>query len=467
MTLKFATGLVAFFSTLLVLSTECSAQGRFLSAVNYAEFRYDSLLTYVEIYTSISPAGLTFHAIENKSEKGRFVTTARLKFKFRNTTNDSVSGIGDEIPIAVADTDSLRGTSGFVGVTKLLFEPGNYEVNAYASCGDSSKIIDSANFVLAVKEYVDSKLSVSDVELCNEISNVTSDKDAYGKNTLHVVPNPKALYGLGMPVLPYYTEIYGLTKSHDTTEFGLRRNVIDTYGRVIKTKVELRSGTSRNPVEVGSVNISDLPTGKYALELQVADSLSHQSTFSNQYFFVYNPYVRPGEVPEGKSIDVLASPFFNMGESALDNTFHAASYLASDDQQNRYRSLKTVDAKRAFLARFWSQQNQLSGPDGPNSWENFEKRYSYANTKYRTAFKDGWLTDRGRVYIQYGAPDDIDRHPNASGNKPYETWTYNSIESGVIFVFVDQTGFNDYVLVHSTKQGEVDDPDWQKYVQSQ
>ena len=41
--------------------------------------------------------------------------------------------------------------------------------------------------------------------------------------------------------------------------------------------------------------------------------------------------------------------------------------------------------------------------------------------------KDGYRTDRGRVYLIYGEPDQIDRFPSETNMKPYEVWYYNSI----------------------------------------
>ena len=79
--------------------------------------------------------------------------------------------------------------------------------------------------------------------------------------------------------------------------------------------------------------------------------------------------------------------------------------------------------------------------------------------------KEGWQTDRGRVYLLYAEPDEVERFPNQGDSKPYEIWQYNQIESGVIFVFIDRTGLGDYTLVHSTKRGELQDESWQQHLQ--
>jgi hypothetical protein len=78
--------------------------------------------------------------------------------------------------------------------------------------------------------------------------------------------------------------------------------------------------------------------------------------------------------------------------------------------------------------------------------------------------RNGWHTDRGRIYILYGEPDEVERFPNSDNVKPYEIWHYHQIESGVMFIFVDRTGSEDYTLVHSTKRGEVQDSNWEQYL---
>jgi hypothetical protein len=70
-------------------------------------------------------------------------------------------------------------------------------------------------------------------------------------------------------------------------------------------------------------------------------------------------------------------------------------------------------------------------------------RVEYANENFSTN-RDGWETDRGRIYVLYGEPTDIERHPFEINSKPYEVWYYDHLNRR--FVFVDYTGFGDYEL---------------------
>ncbi|MHA1988555.1 MAG: hypothetical protein ACW98D_18135, partial [Promethearchaeota archaeon] len=68
------------------------------------------------------------------------------------------------------------------------------------------------------------------------------------------------------------------------------------------------------------------------------------------------------------------------------------------------------------------------------------------------------------VHIMYGEPTEIERYPNQIESRPYEIWSYDSLEGGVVFIFADLTGFSDYQLVHSTKRGELRDDNWQRRI---
>ena len=107
-------------------------------------------------------------------------------------------------------------------------------------------------------------------------------------------------------------------------------------------------------------------------------------------------------------------------------------------------------------------RHEASSPSGlPLMRSEFLRRVALANERYPRFGKEGWRTDRGRVLIVYGEPDQIDRHPSESEGKPYETWQYYQLEGGVEFDFLDRNGFGNYELVNSTKRGEIRDDDWQ------
>jgi GWxTD domain-containing protein len=130
------------------------------------------------------------------------------------------------------------------------------------------------------------------------------------------------------------------------------------------------------------------------------------------------------------------------------------------NQQERAAFLKlTTDAEREkFIEQFWLRRDPTPGTPENEFKEEHYRRIAYANERFAGS-KPGWKTDRGRMYIQWGPPDEIDSHPsggtydNGAGVgtvKPFEEWRYNYVEGAgrnVTLKFVDNSHTGDYQLV--------------------
>jgi GWxTD domain-containing protein len=139
----------------------------------------------------------------------------------------------------------------------------------------------------------------------------------------------------------------------------------------------------------------------------------------------------------------------------MDLEFKWLRYEVTDQERTQYEQLKGVEGKRKFFGEFWRRR-------APGSKEEFLRRVGHANSTFQIMGREGYKTDRGRVYMMYGPPDDYERHPNDSDSRPYDIWTYNSIQGGVFFVFLQRQSGGDYELVHSTHRNELHDENWQR-----
>ena len=98
----------------------------------------------------------------------------------------------------------------------------------------------------------------------------------------------------------------------------------------------------------------------------------------------------------------------------------------------------------SLLDEFWSKRDPTPNTEFNETKEEFFRRVQYANEHFGITAKPGWKTDRGRIYITYGQPDEIERHPFDLNYYPYEIWYYYSLN--LTFVFVDRTGDGNYIL---------------------
>lgn len=118
-------------------------------------------------------------------------------------------------------------------------------------------------------------------------------------------------------------------------------------------------------------------------------------------------------------------------------------YIARDDEISQMRNAETDEEKRRLFYEFWKRRDPDPNTPRNELMEEYYDRVAYANQNF-TRFLEGWMTDMGMVYIQFGPPDNIERHPFESDSKPYEIWYYYKLNRE--FVFVDESGFGDYRL---------------------
>ncbi|MGC2330572.1 MAG: GWxTD domain-containing protein [Candidatus Acidiferrales bacterium] len=136
-------------------------------------------------------------------------------------------------------------------------------------------------------------------------------------------------------------------------------------------------------------------------------------------------------------------------------------YIITPEERHTFLHLSTNEEREQFIEAFWQRRN----PD-PDSAENTYKeehyrRIAYANEHFASGIP-GWKTDRGKIYIMWGPPDEIDAHPTGgTWDRPmdqgggetttyaYEDWRYRYLEGigeNVELEFVDPTGTGEYHL---------------------
>ena len=94
-------------------------------------------------------------------------------------------------------------------------------------------------------------------------------------------------------------------------------------------------------------------------------------------------------------------------------------YIISDDEKATFKALANEEERENFVEQFWARRN----PDprsGDNAFkEEHYRRIAYANEHYTSGIA-GWRTDRGRIYIMLGPPDQLESHPTGGTyDRPY------------------------------------------------
>jgi GWxTD domain-containing protein len=134
-------------------------------------------------------------------------------------------------------------------------------------------------------------------------------------------------------------------------------------------------------------------------------------------------------------------------------------WIITDEEAKAFKTLSNDEERDAFIEQFWLRRNP--NPDSPENEfrEEHYRRIQYANDHF-AAGKPGWKTDRGHIYIAFGAPDSIDSHPSGGAYQrpmdegggetstfPFETWHYRYLEGigeNIDLEFVDSCQCGDY-----------------------
>ncbi|MBP1679173.1 MAG: hypothetical protein H6Q29_1084 [Bacteroidetes bacterium] len=417
--------------------------------VDIARFRGgDDRHSFIEMYYAFPRNSLTF----TRDSAGY---SAGLDMTLRVYQRDSIV-VADRwlVPQASAEAVADSPVVNLVGLAQVQLMEGEYVFKLLSRDRFNTQRADSISLRVPVHPVAATGPVLSDVEFASSIRMNPPTQGQFYKNTLEVVPNVGGIFTEEQRCF-YYAEAYNLVRGTDTTDYMLRTTVFDAVGREMLSREKPKRRPGESSVIADQFGVGRLKTGTYALVLSLLDTAGKVITTSGKKFYVYNSQLGVDSSMLSAAANLPMNIYMAMGEAELDQEFRWLRYEANDTERSNYEQLSGAESKRKFLSDFWRTR-----PAGRR--DEYLARVAAANQTLRAGGKEGFRTDRGRVLIMYGTPDDVDRHPNEIDSRPYEIWSYNNIQGGVIFVFVQRTAGAEYELVHSTHRNELRDDNWDR-----
>jgi len=143
------------------------------------------------------------------------------------------------------------------------------------------------------------------------------------------------------------------------------------------------------------------------------------------------------------------------------------TYIITDEERKAFKKLATDDERERFIEEFWRRRDPDPDTDENEFKEEYYERIAYANEHFASGLP-GWKSDRGRIWIMYGKPDERETHPmggqydrpsyeggGSTSTYPFETWFYRylaGVGSGVEIEFVDPTGSGEYRIARNPNE---------------
>lgn len=267
---------------------------------------------------------------------------------------------------------------------------------------------------------------------------LVSEVDSLDPKALETQPFYSSRGGAHPEALAVYYEIW---HRGDGT-LSLSSRIEDRRGHEMHQRQQDRfypQGISRNLLEVP---LDRLGSGEYEVMLELLPAGVKRSRERSNFFRFGRKKTRQANRAEAR-FDVrwrngLRTPV------DLDRNVEQLRYILPG---RRYRDLSEsgMDRKLQLFKEFWESVDPTPDTEENELQLEYYRRAEFADTRFSWSRFPGWRSDRGRIYMIHGDPDEVERFEGNMDQPAWERWYYE--QNGREFLFVDRAGFGDYQLL--------------------
>jgi GWxTD domain-containing protein len=382
----------------------------YLDVLNF--FSPDSTKTRLDVYAEIPFSKVEFRRDRNSNN---FVSdvdfTLNIRDKYNNSVFDKV--YKEEITTPKTDIEYLASNSQII-IKNFFLEPGEYrvKVSVYEL---STKRQAEKEVNATVKDFLKDPLSISDIMIVSKLNEVNGRK--------YITPSASR----NVTDLDTFYLFFFVYKNSEQPSVDVNCKISDLKGEQLFSRNESIDITSG--IDIENRLFVAVPTAKFSFGKYKIDVTASTTQYT----------------AEQKADLDNENLEFPVDLTNIDDAISQLQYIAKDDELDHIKDGKTDVEKRKRFIEFWDSKDPSPSTRRNEVMIEYYKRIKYADKHFSTAYTEGWRTDMGMVYIIFGMPNNIERHPYEMGTKPYEIWEYYELNRQ--FVFVDDTGFGDYRLI--------------------
>lgn len=377
----------------------------------------------LEVYYQVFNNTLAF-----KKSDDLFKAEFEINIAVLDKKGKKIAGESQEKTVSVASEAKANSTTDF-RVSQITFTlvPEKYEVRFTLKDKTAGKSY-TKEFEADAKKLKSSQPALSKILFAQAAGPVQSTSDQFAKGNLTVVPSVSRSYGgEDDSKLLYYMEIYSGVDAQE-------KLTVQTLLRQKKGEMVYRDTLSTEigrPIirQLREISIVDFEPGEYELEVELQGR-------------------RGKKLAEEKGTFQIKWTEESLLEHNWNLMVRQISLIADSKEHKALEEAKTIEERRKALKEYWSSKDPF--PETPRNElkVEFYRRISYANENFGYLGRAGWETDRGRVLVRYGVPDQIDDFPFSLSSYPYQEWHYYKGGRYRKFTFVDDNHDGDYRLVY-------------------
>jgi GWxTD domain-containing protein len=451
-----------FFTAILFFNTVFS---NITVYFNYGVFNTNNNKPYLETYLTVSGNSVKFLPVS-----GGYQANVNISWKIWKGKDMVTEAKYNLMSPITSDTLSLPS---FIDNHRFPIENGQYVLELVVT--DNSNPLQKSSYTEKINVLLnrDKKVYTSDIQILESFSKSTT-QSTLTKNGYDLIPYNINYFPKNQNALKFYIETYNLD-----TLIGKGTKFVYTYYVENSENLQKQMGFSGfqkqnaskvNPL-LAQFDISQLPSGNYNLVIETRDSSSIVQ--SQKKWFFQRKSDAKAQLEYTNSVYKTVEDFFNsvQGTDSLKQFIECLWPISSfKDREWQGIQIKKKDPSlmRGYLVDYWKTQ-AADTVDALQLWYTYYKQVLEANALLKCGKQKGYYTDRGRVYLQYGKPDQRNQVNSEPETYPYEIWQYYRIYDKVTkrfftnkkFVFVNFAIADDcYKLIHSEVKGEVYDERW-------
>lgn len=450
---------------LLILSGSIDAKN-LKARFAYATFYAPEKGPYVETYLDVKGSSVYFMPV-----KEGFQASIEISLIFKR--GDSIIYFDKYNLLSPTSKDAEQNIFDFTDQQRVPLPNGSYTMELTIRDKNNSEGKPYFLNQEILVSYYPNLIAISDIELLSAY-NVTNVESKLNKNGYEIIPLVDNFFDINNNSFKFYGEIYSTSSIFNNDPFLLsyhietfeQKKILDNYSRVT------RPNSKPVTILLGEFDITSLPSGNYNFVVQVRNRKNELLALKETFFQRSNPapVFSDSTNIDYRNIDVKNTfvANFNSKEEMLEHI--RCIYPIAGTNENFFifnqAEFSDLNLMQQFFYNFWARRSPLNPELG---WIEYKKEVDKVNQEYSAGSKKGYLTERGRVYLCYGAPNQISKMYNEPASYPYEIWQYYKIKNQTNRKFVfysEQIATNDFELLHSDYRGEIFNANWQVELRS-
>jgi GWxTD domain-containing protein len=381
-------------------------------SMEIANFKAESGDSRADLYVRIRHSALSF-----LKKDTTFEARYEITFDFFDMANVLVSEkTWTEIIRVPSYEETIQESRLSISTRSIVLQPNTYRVLVQVRDAESEKTYKQERS-FTIHDFRKDHFAMSDLLV---LSKVQTDSTGHRIR----IPNVSDVVMRGKEGLTLFYEIYSTQPKTVQVSYNVKPR--NDKSKVFPLKTDTLLLNEPRVQIVYHIPTDSISSGDYMLELQISDSAS----------MLLAKQTKPFTIRTSGTSSYIKN---------IDKAIEQLVYYASSDDYDYIVKGKSEDERRNRFNAFWKKRDPTPNTEQNEVEDEYYSRVEFANEHFSNNYTEGWKSDRGLIYVKYGDPDYVDRHPFEFNSKPYEIWEY--YQKNRRFIFMDYSGFGDYRLM--------------------